>query len=220
MGDSKAPLWGRVADNVASLTPETPYRTQEDKPRLLIVGAGMMGREHLRVSQRLGWAEVQGIVDPFDGSIDWAQSDWALLSSRPLQVYADLREACLDSAVDAIVICSPNHTHYETLQIVCESGKPILLEKPMATTLTDAMEMVHLARSYPSVIQLGMQYRFKAQYVEALFEIQAQASLGAVKTIAMSEYRPPFLDKVDQWNKFNRHSGGTLVEKCCHYFDL
>ena len=50
MGDSKAPLWGRVADNVASLTPETPYRTQEDKPRLLIVGAGMMGREHLRVT--------------------------------------------------------------------------------------------------------------------------------------------------------------------------
>ena len=36
----------------------------------------------------------------------------------------------------------------------------------------------------------------------------------------MSEYRPPFLDKVDQWNKFNRNSGGTLVEKCCHYFDL
>lgn len=36
----------------------------------------------------------------------------------------------------------------------------------------------------------------------------------------MSEYRPPFLDKVKQWNKFNEYSGGTLVEKCCHYFDL
>jgi predicted dehydrogenase len=163
---------------------------------------------------------VQGIVDPFNGSIEWAQSDWALLSSQPLQVYADLREACLDSAVDAIVICSPNHTHYNVLQMVCESGKPILLEKPMATTLADAMEILRLAREYPSVIQLGMQYRFKAQYAEALSEIQASASLGPVKTIAMSEYRPPFLDKVNQWNKFNRHSGGTLVEKCCHYFDL
>ena len=75
MDDDGAPLWGRVADNVASLTAKNPYRTQADKPRLLIVGAGMMGREHLRVSQRLGWAEVQGIYDPFDGSIDWAQSD-------------------------------------------------------------------------------------------------------------------------------------------------
>jgi predicted dehydrogenase len=220
MGDSKAPLWGRVADSVASLTAENLHRTQEGKPRLLIVGVGMMGREHLRVTQQLGWAEVQGIVDPFDGSIEWAQSDWALLSSQPLTVYADLREACLDSAVDAIVICSPNHTHYDVLKIVCESGKPILLEKPMATTLADAMEILRLAREYPSVIQLGMQYRFKAQYVEALFEIQTKASLGQVQTVSMSEYRPPFLDKVNQWNKFNRHSGGTLVEKCCHYFDL
>ena len=38
--------------------------------------------------------------------------------------------------------------------------------------------------------------------------------------ISMSEFRPPFLDKVGQWNKFNEFSGGTLVEKCCHYFDL
>tara|TARA_B100001059_G_scaffold65638_1_gene61997 strand:+ start:1398 stop:2621 length:1224 start_codon:yes stop_codon:yes gene_type:complete len=220
MGDSETPSWGRVADNVASLIPESPHRTQEGKPRLLIVGAGMMGREHLRVTQQLGWAEVQGIVDPFNSSIEWAQSDWARLSSQPLQVYADLRDACLDSAVDAIVICSPNHTHYDVLKIVCESGKPILLEKPMATTLVDAMEVLRLASEYPSVIQLGMQYRFKAQYVEALFEIRAKASLGPVKTVAMSEYRPPFLDKVNQWNKFNRHSGGTLVEKCCHYFDL
>ena len=220
MGDSETPVWASVADNVASLIPENPYRTQTGKPRLLIVGVGMMGREHLRVTQQLGWAEVQGIVDPFNGSIEWALSDWSLLSSQPLRVYPDLREACLDSAVDAIVICSPNHTHYDVLQIVCESGKPILLEKPMATTLADAMEVVRLASEYPSVIQLGMQYRFKAQYVEALFEIRAKASLGLVKTVAMSEYRPPFLDKVNQWNKFNRHSGGTLVEKCCHYFDL
>ena len=220
MGDPETPVWGLVADNDASLIPDNPYRAQAVKPRLLIVGAGMMGREHLRVTQRLGWAEVQGIVDPFNGSIEWAQSDWALLSSQPLPVYPDLREACLDSAVDAIVICSPNHTHYDVLQIVCESGKPILLEKPMATTLADAMKILRLAREYPSVIQLGMQYRFKAQYAEALVEIQARTSLGPVKTIAMSEYRPPFLDKVNQWNKFNRHSGGTLVEKCCHYFDL
>ena len=44
--------------------------------------------------------------------------------------------------------------------------------------------------------------------------------MGEVKTIAVSESRPPFLDKVGQWNKFNANSGGTLVEKCCHYFDL
>ena len=54
-----------------------------------------------------------------------------------------------------------------------------------------------------------MQYRFKSQYVEAFHEIKQNSSLGAIKTIAMSEFRPPFLNKVKQWNKFNAFSGGT-----------
>jgi len=219
MTDFPSPLEGRVAERVAALTPENPYLSSQRKPRLLIVGAGMMGREHLRVSQLLGWADVKGIVDPDGGSLEWACSDWRLLTDAPLTIYRDLSEACLDDAVDAIVIATPNHTHRDVLHAVAKSGKPLLLEKPMATTLADAMDIVNLAREYPAFIQLGMQYRFKAQYVEALQAV-AKSTLGQVKTVAMSEYRPPFLDKVDQWNKFNRYSGGTLVEKCCHYFDL
>jgi len=38
--------------------------------------------------------------------------------------------------------------------------------------------------------------------------------------ISITERRIPFLDKVGQWNKQSKFSGGTLVEKCCHYFDL
>jgi len=180
----------------------------------------MMGREHLRVSQLLGWADVQGIVDSDGGSLEWACTDWRLLTDAPLTIYRDLSEACSDDAVDAIVIATPNHTHRDVLHAAAASHKPVLLEKPMATTLADAMDIVSLARDYPAVIQLGMQYRFKAQYVDALQTVATQRALGQVKTVAMSEYRPPFLDKVDQWNKFNRNSGGTLVEKCCHYFDL
>jgi predicted dehydrogenase len=65
-----------------------------------------------------------------------------------------------------------------------------------------------------------LQYRFKAQYSEALYETLSRKTIGDIKTIALSESRPPFLDKVGQWNKFNIKSGGTLLEKCCHYFDL
>jgi myo-inositol 2-dehydrogenase/D-chiro-inositol 1-dehydrogenase len=37
---------------------------------------------------------------------------------------------------------------------------------------------------------------------------------------SIREHRFPFLVKVDDWNRFNQYSGGTLVEKCCHFFDL
>jgi predicted dehydrogenase len=44
--------------------------------------------------------------------------------------------------------------------------------------------------------------------------------VGDIKMVSIMEHRMPFLDKVNQWNKFSKYSGGTLVEKCCHYFDL
>jgi len=90
----------------------------------------------------------------------------------------------------------------------------------MATTVADAAKMVEMTNAYSSLIQIGLQYRYKRQYVEAYHEALERKSLGEIKTISMSEYRPPFLDKVGQWNKFSEFSGGTLVEKSCHYFDL
>jgi predicted dehydrogenase len=38
--------------------------------------------------------------------------------------------------------------------------------------------------------------------------------------MAIREHRFPFLRKVGDWNRFNENTGGTLVEKCCHFFDL
>jgi myo-inositol 2-dehydrogenase/D-chiro-inositol 1-dehydrogenase len=38
--------------------------------------------------------------------------------------------------------------------------------------------------------------------------------------ISIREHRFPFLKKVGDWNRFNQNTGGTLVEKCCHFFDL
>jgi predicted dehydrogenase len=152
--------------------------------------------------------------------MDVAEENFRKISADPLIRYNDLESACMDPAVDAILICTPNFTHFEVLQTALKSEKPIFLEKPMATELGEAAKIVEIAENYKSFIQIGLQYRYKAQYAEALHEVLSRNTLGEVKTVSMSEYRPPFLDKVKQWNKFNEFSGGTLVEKCCHYFDL
>ena len=98
-------------------------------------------------------------------------------------VYPDLRSAVDDPAIDAIFVCTPNFTHFEILQQIKHTGKPLFIEKPMATRLEDARSMLLLAEEYPSFIQLGMQYRFKSQYVEAFHEIKQNSSLGASKPL-------------------------------------
>ncbi|MEX0963970.1 MAG: Gfo/Idh/MocA family oxidoreductase [Pseudohongiellaceae bacterium] len=196
------------------------YRRPPANHKLIIIGTGTIGQEHMRVAATLGRARVHGIFDTSVQSLDSAEENYSAFSEHSPIRYADMESACLDPAADAIFICTPNYTHFDILQVAIKSGKPIFLEKPMATSLKDAAEVVEQARNYSSFIQIGLQYRYKAQYVEAFHEALSRKTLGPIKTISMSEYRPPFLDKVGQWNKFNEYSGGTLVEKCCHYFDL
>ena len=196
------------------------YKSPAPTHALAIIGTGTIGQEHMYVATLLGRARVHGIYDSQVQSMDSAEKNFKDYSDQSLIRYADLASACSDPEVDALMICTPNYTHADVLKVAMRSGKPIFLEKPMATTLVDADAIVKANDAYPSFIQIGLQYRYKAQYIEAFYEVQQRTSVGVVKTISMSEYRPPFLDKVGQWNKFNQYSGGTLVEKCCHYFDL
>ncbi len=196
------------------------YKSPAPTHALAIIGTGTIGQEHMYVATLLGRARVHGIYDSQVQSMDSAEKNFKDYSDQSLIRYADLASACSDPEVDALMICTPNYTHADVLKVAMRSGKPIFLEKPMATTLVDADAIVKANDAYPSFIQIGLQYRYKAQYIEAFHEVQQRTSVGVVKTISMSEYRPPFLDKVGQWNKFNQNSGGTLVVKCCHYFDL
>ena len=51
-------------------------------------------------------------------------------------------------------------------------------------------------------------------------EVHSGKTLGKITSLSIREHRYPFLNKVGDWNRFNENTGGTLVEKCCHFFDL
>lgn len=201
---------------------EDKYLSASEPPRYRfnVIGTGTMGLEHIRVTHLEGRAAIHGVFDPQPLSIENAKAAHAQQGGEPLRVYETLEAACADPEVDGLIICTPNHTHIEVVRVAANSGKHMLVEKPVATTIADAFEMTQIADRHTAVFQVGLQYRYKAIYTEAIHEALVRKTLGEIKTISMTEHRMPFLDKVGQWNKFARLSGGTLVEKCCHYFDL
>lgn len=199
------------------------YILSKGKPnyKFNVIGTGVNGQEHIRVTELEGRASIYGVYDPNQGSVDAAQAEYARFATgRSLHVYSSLETACHDPEVDGLIICTPNYTHLDVVKVALESGKHILLEKPIATNVKDAYEIVLLSEAYPAVFQIGLQYRYKAIYQESIYEALNRKSLGEIKTLSILEHRLPFLDKVSQWNKFSRYSGNTLIEKCCHYFDL
>jgi len=203
--------------------PEDKYLFALEEPTYTfnIIGCGIMGQEHLRMTIFEGRGTIHGVYDTNPLSVEKTKLAFgALCPGKQLVVYDSLEAACSDPDVDGLIICTPNYSHIDVVRVAAKSGKHILLEKPMATTVTDAHEILEIAEGYPAVFQLGLQYRYKAIYVEAIHETLERHAVGDIKTISIMEHRVPFLDKVDQWNKFSKYSGGTLVEKCCHYFDL
>lgn len=188
----------------------------DDALRYGIIGTGLMGCEHIRNLALLPGVEVTAIADPHERSRGWAR---LALGGRSVGEYADHRELLRRAPVDAVVIASPNFTHYEVLRDVLAAGKHVLVEKPLCTDVDDCLRIVEAAARHPGVVWVGMEYRYMRPVARLVEEVHGGA-VGRLHMLAIREHRYPFLPKVGDWNRFNRFSGGTLVEKCCHFFDL
>lgn len=181
-----------------------------------LIGCGMMGQEHLRNIALLPGASVTRIYEP-----DQGMADASLALARGAQRAASLAEVVQAADVDCLVITSPNFRHAAQMhEIAALRALPVLLEKPACTALTEVADLVALGRSYPAPIWVAMEYRYMPPVAKLAQEVFSQANTGPMHMLAIREHRFPFLVKVGDWNRFNQYTGGTLVEKCCHFFDL
>jgi predicted dehydrogenase len=179
-----------------------------------IIGCGMMGQEHLRNIALLEGAHVTAIFEPDPGMRAAAQA-----LAPGARMVGSVAEVLAVPEVDCLLIASPNFLHLGQLEeIAAIRPLPVLCEKPLFTDPADAPRLRALRASYPAPIWVAMEYRYMPPVAHLL--AQAQAATGGVKMLTIREHRFPFLQKVGDWNRFNRNSGGTLVEKCCHFFDL
>ena len=181
-----------------------------------VIGTGMMGVEHILNINALDGAQVTAISDPDEGS-RLAGVEAAGIDSGA--AFTDHRDLIASDLCDAVVVASPNHTHIDILPDIIEAGLHVLAEKPLCTTVEDSCAVVEAAEDIDAVAWMGMEYRYKPPIARLVDEVRL-GTVGRVHMVAIREHRFPFLVKVDNWNRFNRNTGGTLVEKCCHFFDL
>jgi predicted dehydrogenase len=178
----------------------------------------MMGVEHLHNLAVTPGAVVTAIADPVEESLNWARQALGENAGRA-KAFADSAALAKSGEVDAVIVSSPNYTHRKVLEPLFEAGLPILCEKPLATTLEDARWIVEQATKSKAPFWTAMEYRYMPPAAEFISEIH-NGRVGNLKMLSIREHRFPFLVKVGDWNRFNRNTGGTMVEKCCHFFDL
>ena len=195
------------------MSPATP----SSPVRYAIVGAGMMGQEHLRNLLEVDGAVVTALVDPHERSVSDALG-W-FPPGAEVATFADHRALLAADVCDAVVVATPNHTHVDVLGDLLDSDLHLLVEKPLCTTVADCRRVIAAAEGRDAVVWVGLEYRYMPPVARVVRDVHAGV-VGQVRMVAMREHRFPFLEKVGDWNRFSRNTGGTLVEKCCHFFDL
>ncbi len=181
-----------------------------------LLGSGMMGQEHIRNLALIDGAQVVAIIEP-----NPVMRERSLALAPGAATFYSLEEMLQsDIKIDALVIVTPNYQHADQLLTLFErTNLPILVEKPVVTSLEQAAKVQVAASKHPAPVWVAMEYRYMPPVAKFRQQI-VSGDLGDMKMLSIREHRFPFLEKVNDWNRFNRQTGGTLVEKCCHFFDL
>ena len=124
-----------------------------------MVGVGVFGRNHARVYKELGKqgepVRLLGVVDP-----DTARAD-AIAREFGCKAFGSVQQLLTThSEVQAASVASPTVNHLSVARELMKSGVDVLIEKPLATTLGEADELVALAASQKRIAQVGHLERF------------------------------------------------------------
>jgi predicted dehydrogenase len=130
---------------------------------ILVCGAGVFGRNHLRVWRTLeretAAVRLAAVVEPDPARAKAASEEWSV------PVFASLSE-CLaarrpsDLGIAAASICTPTSTHFAVAHELLAAGIDVLIEKPIATTVAEAGQLIALAAVHRRILQTGHLERF------------------------------------------------------------
>ncbi|MDD5482596.1 MAG: Gfo/Idh/MocA family oxidoreductase [Kiritimatiellae bacterium] len=135
-----------------------------------------------------------------------------------LQVTTNATDVFQDNEIEAVVIAAPQFAHRDLSIRAFQSGKHVYCEKPLALSVKECDDMIAAANRAKKIFMVGQQMRYHAHLQKAAALIKA-GEIGKPVMAWIREFRNPFPETMS-WAFDRRKSGGMLVEKSCHHFDV
>jgi predicted dehydrogenase len=180
--------------------------------RVAVLGGGFMGATH--VEAYAGLDDRFEVVSVYSRSPENAERVAARVRARPV---TEPWRSVTDPTVDAVDVCLPPLLHREACERAFAAGKHVLVEKPIALSLADAVAIEDAAAASGRVLMVANVCRYSAEYVEVERRV-ASGALGA--PVAASAWR---LSPPPDWNGWMAdpaQSGGVAVDLLVHDFDV
>lgn len=130
--------------------------------KVVVVGAGSMGVNHLRVLRDFDKEQLElvGIAEASEPVLQRAASRFHVAG------YTDYRQMIEETHPHLVAVVVPTHLHFEVAAYALERGIHVLLEKPMASTLDEAHTLISLAREHEAKLAVGHIERFNPAIIQ------------------------------------------------------
>jgi predicted dehydrogenase len=181
-----------------------------------IAGVGFMGQVHARAALVNG-ARLVGVSASTPVSAGRAAS--ALGAQRS---YRSSEELVTDPEIEVVHVCTPNYLHADLVRAAIDAGKHVICEKPLATDLADAQDLLRRAESRGVVATVPYVYRYYAMVREARVRAHA-GELGRLTLVHGSYLQDWLLDPAETNWRVDAYLGGpsrSFADIGSHWCDL
>lgn len=144
-----------------------------------VLGAGHLGKIHLKLLNQSCKYELVGFFDPFEENAIKVAEEFGYKKFDSIE--------SLIAEVDVVDIVTPTIQHFDCAKMVIEAGKHIFIEKPIATTVKEAEEIVRLANKYKVKGQVGHVERFNPAFTAVKDKINNPMF---IETHRLAEFNP------------------------------
>ena len=187
------------------------------KFKTALFGTGFVGRVHLEGIRRLGYVQIYAIGEPQIEKANQLAAEFGVERTD-----ADYRKILEDPAVDAVHVCTPNFLHFPIAKDALLAGKHVICEKPLATSVAEAQQLVDLARQTKRRNATFHNLRFYPQ-VQQMRRMCEDGDLGEILVVQGTYSQDWLLYDTDwNWRLESKHNGPSrcLADIGSHWCDM
>ncbi|MFZ0592111.1 MAG: Gfo/Idh/MocA family oxidoreductase [Bryobacteraceae bacterium] len=221
-----------------------PGAAPSDQLVLGVIGSGGRGTAVMKVFQSHAEVKVGAICDVYEPNLEQAISVATKGGSHP-KAYRNYKDLLADKNIQAVLIATPEHWHYQMVMDAIAAGKDIYVEKPLCRTPEEGVALVRAGKNSKCMIQVGMQRRSYDLYLAAR-KVVASGALGQVRMVRSwwlnnslsakpatklegkldweqwqgpAQHRPFDPNRFRNWREYSEYSGGIVADQGAHVFD-
>lgn len=195
------------------------------RTRYALVGAGSRAQMFLDAiaGPHADVAELVAWTDTNPGRLDWSlRQDGREALGEPVRFAPEgLAAAIVNANVDRVIVTSPDFTHAEIIATALEAGADVVVEKPLTVSEEGVRRIAQAVESTGRQVTVTFNYRYSPRNA-ALKEVVASGAIGDVTSVHFEWVLDTAhgADYFRRWHRDKSNSGGLLVHKSSHHFDL